>query len=143
MVMDLVRYVDHEEPVDYPAGTVIFRQGDRGDVMYIVKQGEVQLTYGLGQTTTVGPGSSFGEMALIDRNPRSADASAATDVQLYPVNQRLFFVLLHDTPYFALEVMKSLSDRLRRANGALPPPAGPSTAGSTDAPSDSVRSDAT
>ncbi len=134
--MDLVRYVDHEEPVSYAAGTVIFRQGDRGDVMYIVKQGEVQLTYGVGQTTTVGPGSSFGEMALIDRNPRSADALAATDVQLYPVNQRLFFVLVHDTPYFALEVMKSLSDRLRRANGALPTPAGPSTAARIGAPSE-------
>ena len=70
---------------------------------------------GPGSRATVGPGHSFGEMALIDGHSRSADVVASTDVELYPVNRSLFLVLVQDTPYFALEVMKSLTERLRRA----------------------------
>jgi CRP-like cAMP-binding protein len=118
--MDLIRYVQREEPVPFAAGTAIFEEGDKGDVMYIVKSGEVELTYGDKLTTTIGPGGSFGEMALIDHEPRSAGAVANTDVELYPVNQRLFVILVQDTPSFALEVMHSMADRLRRANGVIP-----------------------
>ena len=55
-------------------------------------------------------------LALIDGHSRSADVVASTDVELYPVNRSLFLVLVQDTPFFALEVMKSLTERLRRAN---------------------------
>ena len=51
-----------------------------------------------------------------DKRPRSATVTAVTDVVLAPISQGSFLVLVHDTPYFALEVMRSLSDRLRRAN---------------------------
>src|SRR5215831_14537011 len=118
--MDLIRYVQREDPVPFAAGTPIFAEGDKGDVMYIVKSGEVQLTYGDKLTATIVPGESFGEMALIDHQPRSAGAVASTDVELYPVNERLFVILVQDTPSFALEVMHSMADRLRRANGVIP-----------------------
>ena len=114
--MSLARYVKSQTPVSYPAGSMIFRQGDEGDVMYVVNAGDVELSYVGGQPVVVGAGGSFGEMALIDRQPRSATATARTDVSLYSVNQGLFFVLVQATPDFALEVMESLSDRLRRAN---------------------------
>jgi CRP-like cAMP-binding protein len=55
-------------------------------------------------------------MSIIDKHPRSADATAVTDTRLYPVSRGLFLVLVQETPHFALEVMKSLTDRLRRAN---------------------------
>ncbi len=55
-------------------------------------------------------------MSIIDKSPRRADAVAATDVQLFAINRGLFLVLVQDAPHFALEVMKSLTDRLRRAN---------------------------
>jgi CRP-like cAMP-binding protein len=55
-------------------------------------------------------------MSIIDKHPRSADAVAVTDVELFPISRGLFLVLVQETPHFALEVMKSLSDRLRRAN---------------------------
>ena len=89
--------------------------GDEGDVMFIVGEGEIQLTLDDGPATAR-EGESFGEMSIIDNHPRSADATAVTDVKLYPVNRGLFLVLVQETPHFALEVMKSLTDRLRKAN---------------------------
>jgi CRP-like cAMP-binding protein len=59
----------------------------------------VAITYGEGQTVEVGPGESFGEMALIDGHLRSADVVASTDVELYPVDRSLFRILVHDTPF--------------------------------------------
>lgn len=62
---------------------------------------------------TVGPGGILGEMALIDRNPRSATAVAKTDCQLARVDETRFKFLSQQTPYFALEVMRMLAQRLR------------------------------
>jgi CRP-like cAMP-binding protein len=114
--MDIAVYAKHGEPVTFQRGDVIFRKGDEGDLMYVVGEGDVELVLEDGQKVTIGAGASFGEMSIIDRSPRSADAVAVTDVQLYPINRGLFLVLVQDTPHFALEVMKSLTDRLRRAN---------------------------
>ncbi len=115
--MSLSIYVKGQTPETFAAGSVIFEAGDTGKVMYVVGEGEVELRY-QGGAVRVGPGESFGEMAIIDQRPRSASAVAATDVTLYPINQGLFVVLVHETPFFALEVMRSLSDRLRAANEA-------------------------
>ena len=119
--MDIGLYVKNLEAVAYPAGEVLFRRGDPGGMMYVVKDGEVELTYGPGRSVRVGPGNSFGEMSIIDKRPRSADGVAVTDVELYPISQGLFLILVQQTPYFALEIMKSLSERLRQANSADPP----------------------
>jgi CRP/FNR family transcriptional regulator, cyclic AMP receptor protein len=115
--VDIRLYFKNQEPVTRAAGDVLFRRGDPGDLMYIVKDGTVRITYGEGINVDVGPGETLGEMALIDGHARSGDAVAATEVELYPVNRGLFLVLVQETPYFAIEVMKSLTERLRRANG--------------------------
>ena len=61
----------------------------------------------------------FGEMALIDKKPRSATVTAATDVEMVPVNERQFLFLVSQTPFFALKVMRVLAGRLRIANKAI------------------------
>jgi CRP/FNR family transcriptional regulator, cyclic AMP receptor protein len=61
----------------------------------------------------------FGEMALIDDEPRSATAIAATDVELVPVSEKQFLFLVSQTPYFALKVMRVLAQRLRKTNKTL------------------------
>ena len=96
---------------EYVAGTVIFREGDPGDFMYGVQDGEVELM------AIVGPGSIFGEMALIDNAPRTATAIAVTDCKLVPVDKHYFQFLVHETPTFAARVMQTLSKRLREAEG--------------------------
>jgi CRP/FNR family transcriptional regulator, cyclic AMP receptor protein len=115
--LDIRLYFKNQEPVTHQAGDVLFWRGDPGDRMYIVKDGTVTITYGDHLTVEVGAGETFGEMALIDGHARSGDAVASTDLELYPVSRSLFLVLVQETPYFAIEVMKSLTERLRRANG--------------------------
>jgi CRP-like cAMP-binding protein len=63
--------------------------------------------------------SIFGEMALIDNAPRSATAIAASDVKLVSVSEKQFLFLISNTPYFALNVMRTMAQRLRAANTAL------------------------
>ncbi len=111
--MDLSRYISNFATESFASGDVIFSQGDPGTSMYIVVEGEVDVSYDERRSVRLGVGESFGEMSLIDKWPRSATVIAATDVTLAPISQGLFLVLVHDTPYFALEVMRSLSDRLR------------------------------
>ena len=55
-------------------------------------------------------------MALIDRASRSANAVAATDCEVVPIDERLFVILVQDAPYFALDVMRVLAERLRAMN---------------------------
>ena len=109
-------YARHVEPVRFRAGEVIFRKGDAGDVLYVIGEGEIELVMGEHVAVRLREGDMFGEMSIIDQEPRSADAAAVTDVVLFPINRGLFLVLVQDTPHFALEVMKSLADRVRRAN---------------------------
>ncbi len=100
-------------------GAVIFKAGDSGDLAYAVKEGVVNILVGERVVEQVKPGGIFGEMALIDHNTRSATAVAATDCQLVPISARQFTLLVQQTPFFALEVMRLMAERLRSANECL------------------------
>ncbi|MCI0525856.1 MAG: cyclic nucleotide-binding domain-containing protein [Nitrospira sp.] len=65
---------------------------------------------------TVKPGGILGEMALIDAKPRSATAVAKTDCKLVPIDEKRFVFLVQETPYFAIQVMQVMVERLRRIN---------------------------
>jgi CRP/FNR family cyclic AMP-dependent transcriptional regulator len=67
---------------------------------------------------TVGPEQFFGELALIDEAPRSANAVARSRCKLVPLTQREFTFLVDEIPFFALRVMKVLADRLRRVDAS-------------------------
>jgi len=95
------------------AGTVIFHQGDEAQEMFVIKSGEVRIQLGNRSLAELSADSIFGEMALIDKEPRSATAVAITDVELVPVSERQFLFLVGQTPYFALKVMRVLAQRLR------------------------------
>jgi CRP-like cAMP-binding protein len=99
---------------DYPAGTTIFAQGEPRDVMYVVLAGEVELQRGGRTFETASAGTLVGEMAMIDKAPRSATAIAKTDCTLVPIDERRFEFMVVETPSFALHVMRILVDRLRR-----------------------------
>lgn len=98
----------------FPAGQTIFREGEAGDHLYVVQQGEVELRVHDRVVTLVGPGGILGEMALIDRQPRSATAVATIDSVLVPVDEAHFLRLIQQTPNFALQVMRVMADRLRK-----------------------------
>jgi CRP-like cAMP-binding protein len=85
--------------------------------MFIVQDGEVDIVVGGKVVETVGPDGFFGELALIDSTPRSADALARTNCKLLPLNQHRFTFMVDEIPFFAIRVMKVMADRLRRAAG--------------------------
>lgn len=84
--------------------------------MYVVKSGEVELKVGERVVETVGPNGFFGEMTLIEKDPRTATAIALTDCLLVPINQKRFEFMTHEVPFFAISVMQGLSRRLRAAD---------------------------
>jgi CRP/FNR family cyclic AMP-dependent transcriptional regulator len=100
----------------YSDGEPIFSVGDPGTEMYVVKSGDVDIMVGDKVLATVGPGGIFGEMALVDGDPRSADSVARGHCEVVPVDERAFTFLISETPHFALQVMRTLVERLRRMN---------------------------
>jgi len=98
---------------DVPAGAVIFEQGSPGEHMYGVIEGEVEIRTPRGFVRRLGPDETFGEMSVVDSSPRSATAVAVTDAKLAVIDRKKFLFLVHETPMFALQVMSSISDRVR------------------------------
>ena len=101
------------------AGGVIFREGEDADELFVIKSGYVQIQIGNRIVADLAADTIFGEMALIDDEPRSATAVAITDVELVPISEKQFVFLVSQTPYFALKVMRVLAQRLRVMNRSL------------------------
>ena len=99
---------------EFAAGSTIFSQGDPADRMYVVSSGSVTLSIDGRVLETVGPGGLFGEMAVIEREPRSGTAVAEADTTLVGIDKRRFWFLVQETPFFAEIVMKVMASRLRR-----------------------------
>lgn len=104
------------ETQEFAAGQTIFRAGEDGKTMYVVAEGEVDIVVGGVVAETVTPGGIFGEMALIDHHERSADVVAKSACKVVALDQRRFEFLVSQTPFFALQVMSIMAERLRRAN---------------------------
>ena len=102
-----------EDSHSFARGEAIFREGDAGDTMYAVQQGWVDLMVADKVVETVAPGGIFGEMSLIDRAPRSATAVAGDDCHVIAINEKRFNFLTQNTPNFALNVLRVISQRLR------------------------------
>jgi CRP/FNR family transcriptional regulator, cyclic AMP receptor protein len=108
----------------YQAGKLIFCEGDLDFHFYIVETGEVQIftknkTGKKINICKVGPGESFGEFALLSRQPRSASAEAITSVNLVKVSQAGYEELLGDLPVWASSMMKSFIERFKKVNELL------------------------
>jgi len=110
--LNMFRFETHLDT--FPTGGLIFGEGEEGQTMYVVKDGEVDIVVRGKVVETVGPGGILGEMALIDKNPRSASAIAKTDCSLVSISEDRFKYLIRQNPFFALEVMRVMADRLRR-----------------------------
>lgn len=107
---------DHNT-IEFAAGSVIFKEGEIGEKMYIIQSGEVNILLMNTVFDTFGAGEPLGEMAMINPGrPRSASAIAKTDCRLAVIDQQRFTFLVQQNPYFAIEIMKTLADRLARMN---------------------------
>jgi len=115
---EIFRTVDDVERCE--PGDVIFAAGEAGTSMYVVREGTVTIHADGLPVEEVGPGGIFGELALIDSAPRSATATATTACELVVLDERAFLFHVSQTPFFALNVMRVLSERLRRASANAP-----------------------
>jgi len=101
-------------------GEIIFEENDPADEMYILITGTVGIHKKVNDAykmlIELKEGDMFGEMAIIDKKPRSARAVALTSVQLFPVNEILLSQLIKTNPEFTLRLVKILSNRLRESN---------------------------
>ena len=112
------------ESIDCKAKTSLFRAGDEGDAMYLIERGKVricvQTTDGRDMTLTeLGRGDFFGEMALLDGQPRSADAIVAEDARLAVLSREHFLSFVRSSPDVALELLTALANRLRHTDELL------------------------
>lgn len=102
----------------YDPAQQIFGEGDPGDVMYVVQDGQVDIRKAGAdnaiQLTTLGKGELFGEVALVDHSPRTASAIAGAQGALVLAVDRAHFVyLVSQQPAFALLVLEVMASRLR------------------------------
>jgi CRP-like cAMP-binding protein len=110
---DITLFRNSSDYIEYAPGQVIFYEGDAGDHMYAVIEGTVDIVKGGKVIDSAGPDTIFGEMALIDQSPRSASAIAQTACKIVPVDQNRFTFMVQQTPFFSLQVMRVMADRLR------------------------------
>jgi CRP-like cAMP-binding protein len=97
----------------HAAGDTIIQKGAVAREMFLIRKGRVDIVVKDTVVEEVGPGGIFGEMALIDHAPRAASVVARSDVEVIPVDEKLFVSLVQDSPYFALDVMRVLAVRIR------------------------------
>lgn len=110
------------------AGEMLFRQGDQGDELFIIARGEVRIDLPIpGRVShhlaTFGPGDFFGEIAFLDRRPRTAEASARTEAEIYVLSRAAFDRFAKKEPRLAGQVFaglaRILAERLRRTDAEL------------------------
>jgi CRP/FNR family transcriptional regulator, cyclic AMP receptor protein len=111
-----VRLFDH--------GAVIFKENDEGSEMFIIISGIVEIRKSTGASsskilTTLQKGDMFGEMAIIEKQPRSATAVAVQPTRVLVLNEKLYDSMIASNPDFARKMNKVLSERIRRADAII------------------------
>lgn len=99
---------------EYKANATIFKEGDLGRCMYIIIEGKVLIHLGNNNIARLGARNVFGEMAILDRQPRSASATTLEDTKLLRLDQDVFSELLLDHPGIAKGIIQVLIQRLRQ-----------------------------
>ena len=102
--------------MQYEQGTEIFKEGETGDCMYIIQQGNIKIHKGNTTLAILKEKEVFGELSLLDADTRSASATADTDCILYKIDQEPFYELKDERPEVAKGFIKILCQRLRTMN---------------------------
>jgi len=102
--------------IQFEQGTEIFKEGEIGDSMYIIQQGNIKIHKGSTTLAILKEKEVFGELSLLDADTRSATATADTDCTLYKIDQEPFYELMDERPEVAKGFIKILCQRLRTMN---------------------------
>jgi len=106
-------FVNAQRTVKLPSGSVVFREGDVGNEMFGIVEGQIQLQRADRVVAVLSADDVFGEMALVDSSPRMATAVATADSVLAVIDRHRFLFLVQETPTFALSVMSTMAVRFR------------------------------
>lgn len=110
---ELVRIAEVTHEVVVAKGDKVFDEGDYGEELFVIADGRIAITLGSRTLATLGKTDYFGEMSLLDGEPRSAGAKAETDVLLLRISQKDFYEILRRYFDASLAVIRVLSQRLR------------------------------
>lgn len=104
----------------YSAGSTIFKEGDLGEELFIIQSGQVKISKKTAEDektlVILSEGDFFGEMAVIDREPRSASAIAIADTKCIVLNQEVFESTMQSNIHIVKKILRNMSARLRDAN---------------------------
>ena len=107
----------------YHDGELIVRQGEQGNCMYVLQQGEVEVLFRDSDKevclAVLGEGDFFGEMGLFEQEVRSASVRALGDVRALTVDKKTFLRKVHEDPSLAFNMLQRMSHRVRELNAAL------------------------
>jgi len=116
---NLSRVAQITDEVSYDANNPIFAEGDYGDSLFIVVDGNVRIHKGNQELAMLGKGTCLGEMALLDDEPRSADATVTEDSTLFKIEQEGFYEVMGSQSDIMEGIIKLLTGRLRVANDKM------------------------
>ena len=105
--------------VRYAKETVIFKEGQSGTFMYLVKEGRIAIAVGSNVVEVIGPGGTFGEMAVVDQSPRTARAGAMVDSVLLAIDRPSLIEVVKKHPAVAVAMLRGVAERLRHMNDQL------------------------
>jgi len=104
------------EEVDVPAGRVLCEEGTSGHEFFLILDGTATVERAGRTVATLGAGQYFGELALLDRLPRSASVTSDTEMSLLVLGQRQFIGVLDAAPSIARKLLTAMASRLREAD---------------------------
>ena len=112
------------DTVKIPKGSILFKEGDDGEHLYVIIDGKLKLGTSSGDgrenlLSILGPGEMFGELSLFDPGPRTSTATAVTDAKLLSLSHEKVIPWLKQNPEVSLQLLTRLSQRLRRTNEAV------------------------
>ncbi len=115
--MNLAELFRHESDLqNLAAGQALFKEGDAGELMYVLISGTAEISVNNRIVETANAGAILGEMAMIDEGTRSATVVAKSECQLLPIAKKRFDFLIQQTPNFAVHMMKVIAMRLRKTD---------------------------
>jgi CRP-like cAMP-binding protein len=112
------------DSVKIAKGSILFKEGDEGEHLYVIIDGKLKLGTSSGDgrenlLSILGPGEMFGELSLFDPGPRTSTATAVTDAKLLSLSHEKVIPWLKQNPEVSLQLLTRLSQRLRRTNEAV------------------------
>lgn len=103
-----------------PAGTLLFKEGEAGNQMFVIQSGKVKISKKIGEVektlAILPPGEFFGEMAILNNEPRTATAEVIEESRLLVIDPKTFEAMIKGNAEIALRMIKKLSERLRQAD---------------------------